>query len=144
MLVNPIAPIIASEPWQVEAACIEVGPVPFETLPGGISDLNRQALSICAGCTVRQECLDFAMRIEGDVRTSARACIYGGRTPAQRAALAAKRSTPTSSLPLCRDCERPMRPPRTRVADWPGTTVRWSADQCQTCAKKEKRREKAA
>ena len=25
-----------------------------------------------------------------------------------------------------------------------GTAARWSADQCQTCAKKEKRREKVA
>ena len=91
MLVNPTAPIIQAEPWQVEAACAEVGPAPFETLPGGISDLNRHALSICAGCTVRQTCLDFAMRMEGSVRTEARACIYGGRTPAQRAALAQRR-----------------------------------------------------
>ena len=138
------APIISSEPWQVEAACIEVGPVPWETLPGGLIDSNRRAIAICNGCPVRQECLDFAMAMEGNASVRGRWNIYGGRTPAQRAALAAKRATPTSSLPLCRDCERPMRPPRTRVADWPGTTVRWGADQCQTCAMRKKRRGKVA
>ena len=55
---------------------------------------------------------------------------------------AAKRATQASSLPLCRDCERPLRPQHTRADDWPGTTVRWSADQCQTCAMREKRRGK--
>ena len=45
-------------------------------------------------------------------------------------------------LPLCRDCERPLRPQHTRADDWPGTTVRWSAAQCQTCAMREKRRGK--
>lgn len=139
-----VAPIISSEPWQVEAACIEVGPAPWETWPGSITQMNAEAIRICNGCPVRQECLDFAMDVEGDASVRGRWNIYGGRTPAQRAALAAKRSTPTSPLPLCRDCERPLRPPHTRAADWPGTTVRWSADQCQTCAMREKRRGKVA
>ena len=144
MLVSPAAPIISSEPWQVEAACIEVGFAPFETFPCGLIDSNRRAIAICNRCPVRQECLDFAMNMEGGASVRSRWNIYGGRTPAQRAALAAKRSTPTSSLPLCRDCERPLRPPHTRVADWPGTTVRWSADQCQTCAMRKKRRRNVA
>ena len=41
------APIIASEPWQVEAACIEVGFAPFETFPCGLIDSNRRAIAIC-------------------------------------------------------------------------------------------------
>ena len=40
--------------------------------------------------------------------------------------------------------EQALGPARTRVADWPGTTVRWGADQCQTCVRREKRRGKVA
>ena len=141
MLIRPVAPIISSEPWQVEAACIEVGPAPWDTTGDALDDLNRAALVICGRCPVRSECLEFAMRTETGSKHN-RSGIFGGRTPAQRAALAAKRATPTSSLPLCRDCERPMRPQHASVADWPGTTVRWSASQCKTCAMREKRRGK--
>lgn len=31
MLIRPVAPIISSEPWQVESACAEVGPAPWDT-----------------------------------------------------------------------------------------------------------------
>ena len=142
MLIRPVAPIISSEPWQAEAACAEVGPAPWDTTGDELDDLNRAALAICGRCPVRSECLSLAMRTETGGKQY-RSNIFGGRTPAQRAALAAKRATPTSSLPLCRDCERPLRPQHTRADDWPGTTSRQAADQCRTCAMREKRRGKA-
>ena len=143
MLIRPVAPIISSEPWQVEAACIEVGPAPWDTTGDELNNLNRAALAICGRCPVRSECLELAMRTETGSKRN-RSGIFGGRTPAQRAALAAKLSEQASSLPLCRDCERPLRPRHTSAVDWPGTIVRWSADQCQTCAMREKRRGKVA
>ena len=143
MLIRPVAPIISSEPWQVEAACAEVGPAPWDTTGDALNNLNRAAIAICGRCPVRSECLELAMRTETGGKQY-RSNIFGGRTPAQRAALAAKRATQASSLPLCRDCERPLRPHHTRAADWPGTTVRWAADQCETCAMREKRRGKVA
>jgi WhiB family redox-sensing transcriptional regulator len=46
---------------------------------GGVTDRQvTVALSVCAGCTVRQQCLDFAMQM---AETSG---IWGGTTPEER------------------------------------------------------------
>lgn len=85
MLIRPVAPIISSEPWQIEAACAEVGPAPWDTTGDALDDLNRAAIAICVRCPVRSECLELAMRTETGGKQY-RSGIFGGRTPAQRAA----------------------------------------------------------
>lgn len=51
--------------------------------------------------------------------------------PALAAALAEPDTTPP--LPECVDCRRPMRPHRTRIADWPGTIARGCHQRCRGC-----------
>ncbi len=45
-------------PWMTRALCPETGPEPFyaEDREG-----VRTALAVCAGCPVRDDCLDFAL-----------------------------------------------------------------------------------
>lgn len=44
--------------WRLDAACIEVGPDLFFPEAGGIA---ADAKRVCAGCTVRVPCLEFAL-----------------------------------------------------------------------------------
>lgn len=39
----------------------------------------------------------------------------------------------------CMNCQRPMRPVRTRIADWPGTVPHAAGGLCLTCYTKAKR-----
>lgn len=68
-------PITDERPWMVFAACREADPTLFFE---GDRDDPRKALSICDTCTVRVECLEFALEArltEG---------IWGGMTSKQR------------------------------------------------------------
>lgn len=68
--------------WRDDAACIEVGPDAF--FPGK-GESPADALRMCAGCDVREQCLAFAVAdptIDG---------IWGGTTPKQRQAIRAAR-----------------------------------------------------
>ena len=47
------------DPWRNEAACIGVDPDTFFPTRG---ELANRAKGVCAGCTVKAECLDYAMR----------------------------------------------------------------------------------
>ena len=91
MLTRPVAPIIQPEPWVSDAACRDVGPAPWDTTGDELDDLNRTALAICSRCPVRSECLELAMRTETGGKHN-RSGIFGGRTPAQRAAVARMRA----------------------------------------------------
>lgn len=52
----------------------------------------RDAKAICWSlCSMRQECLEYAMRMEGDESIKRRAGVYGGLTPAERVELGKKR-----------------------------------------------------
>jgi len=66
--------------WRAAGACLSADPELFFPIATGHSMTRetRMALRICAVCTVRQECLDFAMRspeMHG---------IWGGTTPEDR------------------------------------------------------------
>ena len=98
---NPVAPIITNpEPWIEQAACREVGPGPWDTYGGQLSDENRRALGICRSCPVKTLCRDFADRTE---QPSVAFNIFGGETPAQR--VARRHKTPLT----CSACGRKMR-----------------------------------
>jgi WhiB family transcriptional regulator, redox-sensing transcriptional regulator len=54
---------------------------PFDFCASPHSTAAKNALRICTGCVVKQQCLDFAIRNEID------SYIYGGLTAPQRRAL---------------------------------------------------------
>jgi WhiB family transcriptional regulator, redox-sensing transcriptional regulator len=93
--------------WRAAGACLTADPdlfFPISTGGVGVKQVAR-AQQICAGCPVRQECLDFAMR-SGEMHG-----IWGGTTPEerirQRREQAARR----------RRARRSWQAPDTRVAD---------------------------
>lgn len=71
-------PVSDERPWAVFSACKDQDPNAFfPTSPEG----ELQAIRICQGCTVKMECLEFALE------TKARFGIWGGLTEKQRKAL---------------------------------------------------------
>ena len=66
--------------WRAASACLTADPDLFFPVAVGTAASRQvaQALRICAGCPVRQQCLDFAMRTREPVG------IWGGTTPEQR------------------------------------------------------------
>jgi WhiB family redox-sensing transcriptional regulator len=67
---------IAREPWQRDAACRE-HPEPGLWFPER-GQATAAALEVCAGCLVREECLEYAL--EHDIRDG----IWGGQTWSER------------------------------------------------------------
>lgn len=63
------------EPWRADAICREVDPEIFFPEKGGST---REAKLVCAGCPVRVECLDYALR------TDQRFGVFGGLSERQR------------------------------------------------------------
>ena len=66
------------EPWMDSALCAETAPEAF--FPEG-NQSTRDAMAICAACTVQAACLEYALR------NNERHGIYGGLTARQRAQL---------------------------------------------------------
>jgi WhiB family redox-sensing transcriptional regulator len=66
--------------WRAAGACLTADPDLFFPVAEGTvpSKQVAQAQRICAGCPVRQQCRDFAMR------TREPAGIWGGTTPEER------------------------------------------------------------
>lgn len=77
MLINVIE---AFAPWMQAAACAGAGPEPFFPEYGGEESM-RDAIRVCKGCPVREDCLLFALR------SGERFGVWGGLTPRQRARL---------------------------------------------------------
>ncbi|MTV27072.1 WhiB family transcriptional regulator [Nitriliruptoraceae bacterium ZYF776] len=69
--------------WRPQAACLDEDPELF--FPDGESPRYAHqieaARQVCAGCAVREPCLDFALRTEQN------GGIWAGTTPGQRTAL---------------------------------------------------------
>ncbi|RTL61296.1 MAG: WhiB family transcriptional regulator [Pseudonocardiaceae bacterium] len=69
--------------WRADALCVQVDPDLFFPETDRGTEFDRQvtaAKRVCAGCPVRTQCLDYALRVlpEG---------IAGGKTPVERHAL---------------------------------------------------------
>jgi WhiB family redox-sensing transcriptional regulator len=82
--------------WRAEGACRTADPDIFFPVAVGTAVAAKQvarALLICAGCTVRQQCLDFAMR------TRETAGIWGGTTPEERIRVHRARNRRTARSP---------------------------------------------
>jgi WhiB family transcriptional regulator, redox-sensing transcriptional regulator len=69
-----------SPDWRADGACRTADPDLFFPIAmgGGASRQIAKAQQICAGCPVKQQCLDFAMQ------TRESAGIWGGTTPEER------------------------------------------------------------
>ncbi len=52
--------VVASEPWMRYANCLGVDPDLFFPDRGGMATVN-EAKAVCAGCTVRGQCLEYAL-----------------------------------------------------------------------------------
>ena len=66
--------------WRAAGACLSADPDLFFPVATGTA-ASREAVRaqrVCAGCRVRQQCLDFAMR-NGEMHG-----IWGGTTPEER------------------------------------------------------------
>jgi WhiB family transcriptional regulator, redox-sensing transcriptional regulator len=66
--------------WRAAGACLSADPDLFFPIATGAGAMRQitQAQRICAGCGVRQQCLEFAMQT-GEVHG-----IWGGTTPEER------------------------------------------------------------
>ena len=63
--------------WRAEGACRSADPDLFFPIASGVVAVSR-ALRICAGCGVKQQCLDFAMQ-NGEMNG-----VWGGTTAEER------------------------------------------------------------
>jgi len=84
--------------WYEQAACRDLDPDRFDYDPDTDAPAKAEAAKgVCAGCAVRDACLDFALeRPAADDTTG----VYGGLTPAERLA---RRSGAPSSRRLVAD-----------------------------------------
>ena len=66
--------------WRATGACVSADPDLFFPIATGVVAASqvRKAQLICAGCGVRQQCLDFAMQ-NGEMSG-----VWGGTTPEER------------------------------------------------------------
>ena len=66
--------------WRAASACLNADPDLFFPVAVGnaVSKQVSRALRLCQECTVRQDCLDFAMQ------TGEKDGIWGGTTPEER------------------------------------------------------------
>lgn len=92
-----------STEWRTAGACLTADPDLFFPVAVGAfaSSQVARAQRICAGCPVKQQCLDFAMR------TREPTGIWGGTTPEERIRVLRSRRPyparrPASELPRAR------------------------------------------
>jgi WhiB family redox-sensing transcriptional regulator len=78
--------------WYEQAACRDLDPDRFDYDPEADPPAKAEAAKgVCAGCQVRDACLDFALERPAAEDTTG---VYGGLTPAER--LARRSSAPSS------------------------------------------------
>jgi WhiB family redox-sensing transcriptional regulator len=80
----------ARQPWMADALCRQVDPESFFAEKGE-SDVAKSAKRLCALCDVRNDCLVFALDMEGDSSEHLRFGIFAGFTPLERARMARAR-----------------------------------------------------
>jgi WhiB family redox-sensing transcriptional regulator len=100
--------------WRTHGACLTADPelfFPISSTGPALAQLE-QAKSICAGCQVRQQCLDFAL---STLQTHG---VWGGTSPEERQSMRRRRLAMAGGLPGPRvSRDRPgtaarARPPR--------------------------------
>lgn len=98
-----------AEQWMLDAACrgkpSEWWFPPKEGGPG--AHIYRKAREVCNNCSVREDCLRWAMDIEGLATKGHRYGMAGGLTPMERVALSERGQ-------VCEVCGRVFRSARRR------------------------------
>jgi WhiB family redox-sensing transcriptional regulator len=79
---------VGDESWRLDALCAETDPEAFFPEKGGST---REAKRVCVGCSVRMECLEFALA--NDERFG----IWGGLSERERRRLRQQRRMPLSA-----------------------------------------------
>ncbi|WP_438940588.1 WhiB family transcriptional regulator [Geodermatophilus maliterrae] len=77
-----------AEGWRLDALCAETDPEAFFPEKGGST---REAKRVCSGCSVRAECLEFALA--NDERFG----IWGGLSERERRRVRLQRRSPLSA-----------------------------------------------
>jgi WhiB family redox-sensing transcriptional regulator len=88
----------ARERWEDRARCRGYAATFFPKDDNGHGQTAR-AIAICSGCSVRSQCLSYALKLEGNAPVKNRYWVWGGMTPEQRKEASDKRaqqSTATS------------------------------------------------
>lgn len=70
------------EPWQDRAACLRKDPALF--YPDRAVDAAEAKVICIDECAVRDECLAYALRVEGTRGLSYRDGVWGGTVPSER------------------------------------------------------------
>jgi WhiB family transcriptional regulator, redox-sensing transcriptional regulator len=83
-----LSPVVGDASWRLEALCAETDPEAFFPEKGGST---RDAKRVCSGCTVRAECLEFALA--NDERFG----IWGGLSERERRRLRLQQRTGLSA-----------------------------------------------
>ena len=83
---------MSAEGWRDRAACRTHGPEMFFPPRGGV-DQWETALAICAGCDVREACLEYAMSNRIAIG------VWGGHSAESRRRLARKRRREPAGAP---------------------------------------------
>lgn len=73
----------ADDEWMRQAACRKEDPELFFPTPGDGPSLSR-ARSVCERCFVQDECLQYALALEGGQTEKTRGGVYAGTTGGQR------------------------------------------------------------
>lgn len=81
---NVAAPVFVRPEWYQRANCRGVGPDLFY-LERGATSATANAVAVCAGCTVRAECLALALQ-RGEPWG-----VWGGKSVRQRRRMRARR-----------------------------------------------------
>lgn len=81
--------LVMDQEWQDQAACRQT---PVETFFPPAEQEATDAKSVCLGCSVRAECLEFA------IQAGERFGIWGGLTPQERRSLIARRRSRAALL----------------------------------------------
>lgn len=89
--------LINDRAWMVKASCQDADPNLFFPSRGRIS---REARSVCAGCRVKGECLEYALEHHETIG------VWGGTSWAERRAIYQERGLP-ELLVLEEDDEEP-------------------------------------
>jgi len=84
--------------WAVDARCVTVGPAVMTADAVGVEATRQteEAKAVCGQCTVRAECLELALALEGNDPAAARAGVWGGLDPEERARTARRRRRVTA------------------------------------------------
>lgn len=78
------------ERWEDRARCRGVDPrlfFPDGEIGSAAKALYRDAVQVCAGCPVIEQCLRAALKAEGSTPSKSRSGVFGGKTPAERDAI---------------------------------------------------------